>query len=377
MSAISRVTISRARAAQIRQRLGWLGVLGVIFGAASYKLGVLGGLAAIALALVVPLLLNHPQLTFALWMTTFIVGEDQADWHVGVFEKLYAKTPVYASISLMMLLLATVAAFLDVVRPHVEFRTPKPFGIPLALLLLAIVFGFVSGAFGPGIPKFEVLGALEVYAALLLPPFVIVNVIRTRRDLNRLLLLLAGLAAVKALAGVFAVLAGITTAEVGTSRLSYIAPMSNWLSMTYLLVIAGAALTRTRLPRWMWAASPIVLASFALGERRSFWLAAVFTLLLMVLLGSGRTGRRMLVPAAGLTAIVLYFAIATGVVGPVQGQLVTRATSITPTKVSTNTEDRYRLAELRNVVPAIEKQPLSGLGIGVPWPEISPSAIRV
>jgi O-antigen ligase len=60
------------------------------------------------------------------------------------------------------------------------------------------------------------------------------------------------------------------------------------------------------------------------------------------------------------------------VTGPVQGTIISRATSLTPTKVTTNKEDRYRLAELHNVWPAIKRQPLEGLGIGVPWPERSP-----
>ena len=40
--------------------------------------------------------------------------------------------------------------------------------------------------------------------------------------------------------------------------------------------------------------------------------------------------------------------------------------------MTTNKEDRYRLAELKNTWPAVKRQPLEGLGIGVPWPERSP-----
>ena len=116
----------------------------------------------------------------------------------------------------------------------------------------------------------------------------------------------------------------------------------------------------------------MVIAAFVLGQRRSFWLGAGFALILVILIATGRTGRRLLIPAIGVAALVIYITIATGVVGPVQGQLVKRAVSVAPSKVTSNKEDRYRLAELRNVVPAIEHQPFSGLGIGVPWPEISP-----
>jgi O-antigen ligase len=155
-------------------------------------------------------------------------------------------------------------------------------------------------------------------------------------------------------------------------RVSYLAPAINWMEMVYLLAVAGASVSGTRLPRWMLWSTPVVLASFVLGQRRSFWLAAAFALILVVLIASRRTNRRLLLPAVGLTVVIVYLAAATGVTGPVQGTLVTRATSLNPTSVTTNKEDRYRLAELHNVWPAIARQPLEGLGIGVPWPERSP-----
>src|SRR5437660_9072137 len=352
MSAVSTARISSVRLSQIRQRLIWLAVLGAIVGAASYKLGVLGGLAALAGTLVLPLLLNNPRVAFALWLIPFVIAESEPQWNVGVFHKLYAKTPLFFSVNFLLLLLAAVAVLLDVTRAHVEPQLPKPFGPALALLLLAIIFGFASGALGPGIPRYQVLGAVEVYGLLLLPPLLVTNIVRTRRDLEQLLLLLALLAVFKACLGIVGLLAGVTVPEIGSSRLSYIEPMPNWMLAVYLLVMATAAFSRTRLPRWMWWATPLVIAAFVLGQRRSFWLGAGFALILVILIATGRTGRRLLIPAIGVAALVIYITIATGVVGPVQGQLVKRAVSVAPSKVTSNKEDRYRLAELRNVVPA-------------------------
>jgi O-antigen ligase len=350
----------------------WLGVLAAFVGGVSYKFGALAGLGALGGALAVPLLLNNARAAFALWLGVLVIAENTADWNVSLFMKIYEKTPVYFSINFLLLLLATLAVMIDVIRPHVELRLPEPFGPALVLVALAIAFGYANAVLGPGIPKSAVLNSIETYGALLLPPFVVVNVVRTRRDLDRLLAFLAALTVFKAFLGVVAVAGAITLPVIGSGRVSYLAPATNWMTMTYVLVVFAAALSRTRLPSWVWWSTPLVIASFVLGQRRSFWLAAAFSLVLLVLIASGRTGRRLLVPAAAAVALAIYLASATGLVGGVQGTLVTRATSLTPTKVTTNKEDRYRLAELRNVWPAISKHPVAGLGVGVPWPETSP-----
>ncbi len=376
MSAISALRVGNphlhSRLSRLRQQLIWLVVLGAVFGGATYKLGVLGGFAALAGVLAIPLLLNNSRVAFGLWLVTFLIAENTADWNIGIFSKLYDKTPAYFSINFLLLLLAAAAVLLDIVRPGVEKHMPRPFGPALLLTFLAVLFGFANGALGPGIPKFAVLGSIQDYGTLLIPPFLVVNIIRTRSDLDRFLALLAVLTIVKSVLGVLAVVGGLTVQETGVGRLSYLAPTINWMEMTYVLVVVAAKLSRTRIPGWVLWSTPVVLASFLLGQRRSFWLAAVFTLVLVYLVASGQTGRRLLVPAVAATVLVIYLAVASGLVGPVQGTLVTRVTSITPTKVTTNTEDRYRLAELQNVVPAIARQPLEGLGIGVQWPETSP-----
>ena len=65
-----------------------------------------------------------------------------------------------------------------------------------------------------------------------------------------------------------------------------LAPAINWMEMVYLVAVVAAPLSGTRLPRWMLWSAPLVLASFALGQRRSFWLAAGFVLMLVVVLPS-------------------------------------------------------------------------------------------
>lgn len=372
MSVVSIGRPGRLRFARAGGRLIWIAGLAAVLAGATYKLGVIPGLLVLAGLLVVPLLLNHPRAAFTAWITVLVIAENTADWNISLFSKLYQKTPVYFSVVFLLLLVAAAAALLEVIRPGVKARLPDAFVPALVLVLIAIAFGFVTGALGPGIPKSAVLNSVEDYGYLLLPPLIVVNVVRTRAQLHRTLGYLAAITVLKSAAGVVAVVGGFTTSEVSLGHLSYLAPAINWMEMVYLLAVVAAPLSGTRLPRWIMLSAPLVLASFLLGQRRSFWLAAVFALILVVVIASRRTNRRLLIPGVGLTVVIVYLAAATGLTGPVQGTLVTRATSLTPTKVTTNKEDRYRLAELHNVWPAIKRQPLEGLGVGVPWPERYP-----
>lgn len=363
---------SRRRFGRARGRLIWTAGLAAVLAGITYKVGVLPALLALAGLLAVPLLLNNARAAFTVWITVIIIAEDTGDWNISLFAKLYDKTPAYFSVTFLLLLLAAAATLLDVIRPGIEARLPTPFVPALVLLAIAIAFGFATGALGPGIPKSAVLSAIGDYGSLLLPPLIVVNILRTPEQLGRLIGYLAGLTVLKSAAGVVAVVGGFTANEVSLGRLSYLAPATNWIEMIYLLAVVGAPLSGIRLPRWMLWSAPVVLASFALGQRRSFWLAAVFALIFVVLIASRRTSRRLLLPAAGLTLVIVYLAASAGLTGPVQGTLIKRATSLTPTQVTTNKEDRYRLAELHNVWPAIKRQPLEGLGVGVPWPETAP-----
>jgi O-Antigen ligase len=354
-------------------RLTWLAILAAIFAGASYKLGVDKGLLALAGVLLIPLLLNYPRASFVIWVSAFVIAENTADWNISIFARLYDKTPgLYFSPNFLLLLITTIGVLLDVKRPQVRARVPHPFGAALILVFLAILFGYANAFLGPGIKRFALLGSIEDYGMLLLPPLIVVNLVRDEAELRKLMTFLAALTVLKALLGIFAVVAGLSSSEVGLGRLSYLAPTANWMTMVYILAVGAARMAKAKLPGWILWSTPLVIASLLLSQRRAFWLATAFALALLILIGSGRTGRRLLVPAILTVGIAGYLAVASGALAPVQGQLISRATSITPTKVSSNKEDRYRLAELKNTWPAVRSQPLEGLGIGVPWREISP-----
>jgi O-antigen ligase len=116
--------------------------------------------------------------------------------------------------------------------------------------------------------------------------------------------------------------------------------------------------------RW---GSLLCLASLVLSYRRSFWIAAVIGIVLVVVIASGPVGRRLMVPGILILAAGIYLAISGGLVTESQSPVVQRATSLAPSKVSANADDRYRLDERRNVIAQIKQDPITGLGFEVPW----------
>jgi len=137
--------------------------------------------------------------------------------------------------------------------------------------------------------------------------------------------------------------------------------------------------------RWQWkvfipvitvlglsiAAIFAVLRSREIQDAQWILIAAVFFaillcfVLLAVLLALSPTGRRLLVPAGLLIALAIWL------LGSIhfqsQSPLVRRATSLAPTSLTANVEDRYRLDERANVLGSIGEHPITGLGIAVPW----------
>ena len=170
----------------------------------------------------------------------------------------------------------------------------------------------------------------------------------------------------KGLLGVLEIAAHKGPAIEGSSSLTYYEPTANWVVMVALLGIVAAILARLRPPLWMLLGTPLLIASLLLSYRRSFWIAAALGLLLVVLLALSPVGRRLLVPTA------LFVAAGIWLLGSInfqssQSPIVKRAASLSPSSLANNVEDRYRLDERANVLAQLEKKPITGLGILVPW----------
>ncbi len=328
------------------------------------RLGSAGLLAPLTLVLVA-VMLSRPLAAVTLVVALAAICEGPSFGILTFTQHLY--TQVYRDISLLDVLvaLAIFAVGLDVLRHRRRLYVPRPLALPLTLLALAMVAGIVTGRAGGATLRFAVASE-NVLAYLLLLPLAVANLDVDRRRVLQLLSGAMGLAIVKAVLGLIEVSGHHGAAIEGTATLTYYEPAANWLIMIAILAIFAALLGRVRLPLWVLLGSPLLVVCLVLSYRRSFWIGAVLGLLLVLLLGISPAGRRLLLPAA------LGVAAAIWLLGSVnfQSQLpvVKRVTSLAPSRLEANIEDRYRLDERANVLAAIRANPITGLGVTIPWP---------
>jgi O-antigen ligase len=330
---------------------------------ASSKLGVDCVLAPLG-AVVVYILLRRPVAMTALVVGLAILCEGASFGLFTFTSNLY--TSVYKNLTPLdgLVVLTIISIGWDVSRNRREPRLPRVLVLPAIFLALAMVAGAITGSGSGESIKFVLLSE-NILLYLLLLPLAIANLEIDRRQIKLLLGGAFALAIVKAVLGVAEVTSGHGVSIEGSATLTYYEPAANWVITVGVLVIFAAIVARVRPPLWMLLGSPLLVASLVLSYRRSFWIAAVLGLMLVFLLGTSSVGRRMLVPTALLVAgaILLLGSI------NFQSQLpiVKRATSLNPTDLQSNIEDRYRLDERANVLAEIKRHPISGLGVAVPW----------
>ncbi len=335
-----------------------IGLLGI------QKLGSVGLLVPLALALVA-VMLSRPVAAVTLVVALAVICEGPGFGLLTFTQHLY--TQVYRDISLLDVLvaLAILAVGLDMLRHRRPLRVPRPLALPLALLALAMVAGIVTGRADGATLRFAAASE-NVLAYLLLLPLAVANLAIDRRQVLQLLTGAMALAIVKAVLGLIEIVGHHGTSIEGTTTLTYYEPTANWLIMIGILAVFAALLARVRLSLWVLLGSPLLVACLLLSYRRSFWIGAVLGLLLVLLLGTSAAGRRLLLPAA------LGVAAAIWLLGSInfQSQLpvVKRVTSLAPSRLEANVEDRYRLDERANVLAAIRENPITGLGVTIPWP---------
>ncbi len=257
---------------------------------------------------------------------------------------------------------------------------PRPFSGPLGVLALGLVAGAVTGH-DAGVGVKTIVDAGRSAALLIVMPFIVVQVIHGRAAVRRALGVGAALATFKGIAGVIALVLGLTSVAVGSHPITYYDAPANALMLAFLLVVAAAAVMRVPLPRWVWVGTPFVTAALLLSYRRSFWIATVLGLLFVVLLGSGRTLRSFGFPLAIAFVIAVYLAVGSTAVSQLDtrsadpGSLSGRLASLNPSSLQSNIEDRYRIDERRNVLADLQASPIAGLGLGVGWIQHSPLSI--
>ncbi|HKG37401.1 MAG TPA: O-antigen ligase family protein [Conexibacter sp.] len=303
-------------------------------------------IAAVSLAVAMPILCEGP--TFG----------------IPVMTKLY--NPVFKQLTALDLLVAfaVVAVGLDLIRRRRQPHVPAALGFSLLLVALAMAAGLVVTQSG-GAGLRDTLFSMHVLGYLLVLPVAIVNVDLDEDQLKLLLKGALALALLKAAMGLIVMATGGSVELDGGTHLTYYEPTANWLILLAMLGTIAALVGGMPRERWMVVGVPLLITAIVLSYRRSFWIAAVLGLLLVLLLGTSRRSRRVLVPAVALVAIAIW------VVGSIQFQAQTplahRVQSLAPSKLETNAEDRYRLDERVNVIAQIERQPIAGIGLRQGW----------
>jgi len=335
------------------------GATGLVAFTAMHKLGSAGLLAPLAVVLVI-VLLSKP-----LAMTVFVVGLTVVC--EGPYFGLFTFTAsLYTHPTVLNVLVALVVASvgIDLIRSRRAVRLPAVLALPLGILALAMLAGIATGH-AAGVGLSTTVHKENVLAYLLFLPLAVANLDLDRRQVSLLLQGAYALAVFKAILGLIELGSGHGLSIERGAPLTYYEATSNWLIMIALLGIFTAVVARMRPPRWMLIGSPLLLACLILSYRRSFWIATVLGLLLVVLLALSPVGRRMLVPVGLLVAAAIW--LLGSVNFQAQSPILRRATSLAPSSLTANLEDRYRLDERANVLNAIGEHPITGLGIQVPW----------
>jgi O-antigen ligase len=343
---------------------GVAAMLALLAAAGAHELGTIGLFLPVAV-IAAAILLTRPVLTLVLvvGLTIFCEGPD-----FGLFtftSTLYAQ--VYRGLSVLDLLVAlvVVSAFLDVLRSGRPLWIPRVLALPLATLALAMAAGAFVGHESGSSLRFSIFSE-HVLFYLLLMPITIANLELDEGQIARLFAGGMALAIVKAVLGLVEISEHLGKPIEGSTTLTYYEPTANWLIMIALLTILAAVVTRVKIPPWVLLGSPLLIVCLLLSYRRSFWIAAVLGVLLIVLLGTTPTGRRLLVPAGLVVAVAIWL------LGSLHFQsnlpIVKRAASLSSfSKLEANREDRYRLDERANVLSEIREHPITGLGVGIAW----------
>jgi O-Antigen ligase len=345
------------------------GVLaGIALSAALEKAGPQGLLVPLILLGAV-VLLRFPEACLGLLMLGTVLAETEAIGVIPAGGRFYEQ--VFSSLTTpdVLLLFGLAGVIMRTVARDERPRLPEPLVVPLAILAAAAVAGVVTAyTSNAGVAAGDLFHRGMHVGYLILVPLLTVNVLRDTRALKVFAVGLAALATVKGVSGCYATVAGAGGA-VEEATATFLNPLPNMLMLTFILGVVAARVRKVQIPAWMLIGAPIALVALTLSYRRSFWIAAVFTIVVVVIIASRRRGRAVL--AIGAATLVLAL-VGTATIGassddPSASPLAERAKTITPGEVGSNRGDRYRIDERANVIENIEEHPVAGIGLGVDW----------
>jgi O-Antigen ligase len=395
---------ARPRALSADRTIGQLAIAlgaGVVAVLAARKVGIAGLAAPVALALLVAVFLR-PVVAVGLTVTLAILCEGPS-FGISATAELYRN--LYSGLEPLdfLVMIAFFSVGFDLLRRRRQPRLPATPALALVLVVLAGVSGVAVG-WGAGVSLKEAALSVHVLPFLIMMPLAVYNLDLDTAQLVTAVRWLLVSVGIKAMAGLIVMAMGLSAdLDTGTT-ITYYEPTANWLIMLGILGLLGAGLggalrpefSRGRAPRGFPAGGrrsagtvrrilerwggrvngrllllglPLPIACLLLSYRRSFWIATVVGVLLVFALAS--------TPRKRVMVVVTVLAIAGGVfavgVTPFQSQspIVQRVQSLSPSNLTTNAQDRYRLDERANVIAEIKQSPVGGLGADVPWVAIA------
>jgi hypothetical protein len=365
----------RASASRDFQLASGLAIVAALFAlAGEHKFGLLGLLTPLGLVGAIALV-RRPAALVMVTVGVVIVCEGPTFGLLNFTSHIYAD--VYRKLTPVDLLVAltVVAVGFDLISKKRPVRLPRLWAFALALLALGMFGGVMAGR-GAGLGTRSLVLGENVLAYLLFLPVAVMNLDVDRNQIKRMLAGAAGLAIVKAILGLIEVIGHQGASIEGSSTLTYYEPTANWLIFIAILCVLAALLLRARPPTWILVGAPLLFASLLLSYRRSFWVAAILGIVLVLLLGGTAMRRRILLPASLLVIVAIWVLGSINLHGS-QSPVVRRVASLSPSKLETNVEDRYRLDERTNVIDTLREHPVTGLGVLVPWsPVFTPLSVE-
>jgi hypothetical protein len=343
--------------------------------AAGLQYGGPKGALAPVVAMLCLVLLRFPGFTFGLLLVATVLAEVEAHGLLPSGARFYDTAASSLTPPDLLLLLGLGGVVLRSATESERPRLPEPLTIPLLLLALATLAGAVTAmAAKAGVSPGDLFHRGMHLMYLVLVPLLAVNVLRDTRALKMFAVIAAALAAFKGVSGLYISLAGLGE-TVNEETISFLSPLPNLMMLVLVLGVAAALVRRVKIPIWILAGAPVAMLSLVLSLRRSFWIAAAFTLVTVVIIASRRRGRAVLAIGGVALALTLVAVVTIGSSDDPSGSpLAQRAQTISPGGLGTNRGDRYRMDERANVIENIESQPLTGIGLGVPWKVHQPLA---
>jgi O-antigen ligase len=321
--------------------------------------------APVVVCAVVPLLLYPKVLLAATLVAVTVLESDEEGFLAGTHVVYLGLLDVGVRMHELLLLLCAAGVALRLARERRALRLPGPFALPLLLLTAAIAIGLTTGWFAGG-DRTLMLNSVRELALLIVVPFLAVNLLDDRRDVERALAIVVAVVAVKVAVGAAGWLLG-QGREVAGTVLTYYEPLPNLVLMLFALAAFAAVLGRLDVPLVVRLLGLAALAVLVLSFRRNFWIAAVVAGVIVLLVVTGAHGRWLLLPAALAFAIGLWVGVTALSASQSQSPIIQRAQSLAPGRLSTQAGDRYRIDEQRNVRAEIARHPFLGIGLGVPW----------